>query len=409
MKLLVVSQYFWPENFRINDICDGLIERGHQVDVLTSLPNVPQGKFYEGYGWFKRGPKEHNGVRIERVGVIQRGRDKPIRLALNCASFAFNSLFHLPKLKKNDYDAVFVFNNSPVSVIYPAKVFAKRKKIPNVIYILDIWPESMYALLGIPEEGDSLLRRISAGISRNMYQSGDMLLISSKDFEPKLRAMGLDSDIRYFPNYAEPPKESAPRSREQLGLGDKDFVLGFAGNIGKAQGLGKLAVAAADPATGGVKCLIIGDGPDLPSLQQKVGELGIADRFVFTGSMDSGDVPGYLALCDALLVSLDGSPVLGLVVPAKLQTYMFAAKPVLAFIDGAAAEVVTEAGCGVTAKAGDVGALTDAIQQMASLPKETLHEMGKRGHDYCKNHYDRETILDTLVEYIETAVQNYKR
>ena len=146
MRILVVSQYYWPEVFRITDICAGLVERGYDVDVLTSLPNVPQGRFYEGYDLFHRGPKEHDGVRIERVGVFERTKSNKVMWALNCASFAINSLFHLPKLARNKYDAVFVFNNSPVTVILPAKVFSAVKKIPNIIYILDIWPESLKRL-----------------------------------------------------------------------------------------------------------------------------------------------------------------------------------------------------------------------------------------------------------------------
>lgn len=409
MKLLVVSQYFWPESFRINDICDGLIARGHEVDVLTSLPNVPQGRFYEGYGWFSRGPKEHNGVRIERVGVVQRGRDKPLRLMLNCASFAINSLFHIPMLKKNDYDAVFVFNNSPVSKILPAKVLARKKKIPNVIFILDIWPDSMYFLLGMKEEGDSLFRRISLRVSRWLYKSGDMLLISSKGFEPKLRDMGLDSEIRYFPNYSEPLKESGQRrTRDELGLTSEDFVLGFAGNIGKAQGLDKLVEAAAQIKDTRVKYLIVGDGPELPGLQESAKQKGVAERFIYTGWIDSAEVPGYLSLCDGLLVSLEDSGVLNLVVPAKLQTYMYAAKPVIAFMNGAGAEVVSEAGCGLTAAAGDAQALADAIGEMARLPETLLKEMGEKGRRYCAEHYDRDTILDELVDNIQTAIKNYK-
>ncbi len=411
MKILVVSQYFWPENFRINDICDGLIARGHSVDVLTSLPNVPQGKFYEGYGWFRRGDKTHNGVTIERVGVIRRGRDSAVRLMLNCASFAFNSLFHLPKLRRRDYDVIFVFNNSPVSKILPAKVLARRKNIPNVIFILDIWPDSMYFLLGMKEDApQTLFRRISLAVSRWLYKSGDMILMSGEQFEPKLRDMGLDCDMRYFPNYAEPLTlvgDSAV-TREAYGIGARDFVLGFAGNVGRAQGLDKL-VAAAAALDQPVKYLIVGDGPMLDAVKASVAEKGLSDRFIFTGWVDSALVPAYLELCNVLLVPLEDSAVLNLVVPAKLQTYMYAAKPVLAFMNGAGAAVVEQSGCGQVARAGDVDALRDAIAAFSRLPAEKLLEMGARGRAYCDGHYDRETILNQLEQHLRDAIHNKEK
>lgn len=412
MKLLVVSQYFWPENFRINDICDGLVERGHVVDVLTSLPNVPQGRFYEGYGWFKRGPKQHNGINIERVGVVQRGRGSALRLVLNCASFAFNSLFHIPKLKKNDYDAVFVFNNSPVSQVWPAKVLAKAKQIPNIIFILDIWPESMYFLLGMKEnDKKALFKKISRAVSRWFYKSGDLILISSKEFEPKLRMMGLDSEIEHFPNYAEPFEisDKSGISREKLGLAAKDFVVGFAGNVGKAQALDKLIEVAANLKTGKIKFLIVGDGSELETIKRQAAERGVWDRFVFTGWLESALVPDYLALCSALLVSLEDHEVLNLTIPAKLQTYMYASKPVVAFMNGAGAKAVREAECGVTAAAGDAGDLCEALTTISSCTKRALDTMGRNGRKYCEKNYGREQILDNLAGYIEKAVEDYKK
>ena len=410
MKLLVVSQYFWPENFRINDICDGLVERGHSVDVLTSLPNVPQGRFYDGYGWFKRGPKEHKGIGIERVGVIRRGSGGGLRWMLNCASFAVNSLFHLPKLRKNDYDAVFVFANSPVTKILPAKRFAKVKKIPNVIFILDIWPESMFFLLGMKEKGkETFFKKTSRAVSRWLYRSGDLLLVSSKGFEGKLRDMGLDNEIAYFPNYAEPFKleKNDDISRKKLGLLKEDFVVGFAGNVGRAQGLDKLIEAAAENRNGGIKYLIVGDGSELDDIKLRCAGSRLTDRFVFTGWVDSAVVPNYLDLCDVLLVSLEDSGVLNLTVPAKLQTYMHAAKPVIAFLNGAGAEVVRKARCGATAAAGDAEALREAIDGIAACPKAVLEQAGRNGQVYCGEHYDREKVLDSLVDYIEDAIKDY--
>lgn len=413
MKILVVSQYFWPENFRINDICDGLIERGHAVDVLTSLPNVPQGSFYDGYGWFHRGEKVHNGVNVRRVGVISRGKTNKLRWVLNCASFAVNSLFHLPALGKNDYDAVFVFNNSPVSKILPAKVFSAWKKIPNVIFILDIWPESMFFLVDKPKvDKSSLFYRLMAFGSKWLYKSGDTLLISSKGFEKKLRDMGLTSRITFFPNYAEKVETvwDDTVTRESLGLSQDDFIYGFAGNIGPAQALDLLVESAAlcrDDAH--IKYLIMGTGPSLDDIRSRIREKGLEDRFVFTGWVDPAKLPNYLRLSDSMLLMLKDNEVLNLTVPAKLQTYMHEKKPVLAFMNGAGAETVTESGCGIAVPAEDVEALANALRSMADLPAEELRRMGEAGERYGANAYDREQVLDLLEAELRYAIEHCTR
>ncbi len=418
MKILVVSQYYWPEPFRITDICEGLIARGHEVDVLTSVPNIPEGKFYDGYGWFRYGEKEHNGVGIERVNVIQRGRDKPLRLALNCASFAFNALFHLHKFRGRGYDAVFNFNNSPVSSIYPAKVFASREKIPYLVYVLDIWPDSMYFLLGMPIQAEqTLFRRLSFKLSRWLYAGAQTLLISSKGMEPKLRDMALDNTIEYFPNYPEPvtAREDAGQSvaiptRESLGLGADEIVVGFAGNVGKAQGLDKVVEAAAMLQSDGrsVRFLIVGDGSELLNLQAQCASRGVAGRFVFTGWVDGGAVAGYTALCDVMLACLRDNEVLNLVLPAKVQTYMAAGKPVLAFMNGAGAAAVREADCGFVAQAEDAASLCAAIGEIAKTGTTELQRLGANARAYCETNFDREAILDDLERYFREAVEAYQ-
>jgi glycosyltransferase involved in cell wall biosynthesis len=257
-------------------------------------------------------------------------------------------------------------------------------------------------------EGDSLFKKISRSFCRWLYRSGDLLLISSQGFEEKLRSMGLKGKIRYFPNYAEPlsPLHDPAVTRESLGLAQGDFVLGFAGNIGRAQALDKLVTAAKD--VPGAKYLIAGDGSELESIRESVEREGLGGRFVFTGWVDSAKVPDLLMLCDALLVSLEDAEVLNLAVPAKLQTYLYAGKPVIAFMNGAGARLVLEARCGITAAAGDAAALSQAIAQMANLPAGERGEMGERGKQYCLDHFSRDKVLGDLEDYLLGAIHEYR-
>ena len=407
----MVSQYYWPEPFRITGICEALVELGHSVDVLTSVPSVPLGRFYDGYGWFKRGEKEHNGVNIERVGVFPRKKGGGMRLALNCASFAVNSLFHLRKFKKNDYDAVFVFNNSPVTKILPAKRFSKVKKIPNIIFLLDIWPQSMFFLMGMNEKGRrTFFRKLAYKVSVWLYKSADLMLLSSEGFEIKLREMGIECEMAYFPNYAEGfEKGEFLLKREELGLDETDFVIAFAGNIGKAQGLGLTVEATLAAGIPMMRWLIIGDGPELAALRNAVVEAGLSDKYIFTGWVDERNLPAYFELSDAAFLPLMDREVLNLTVPAKLQTYMYAKKPVVAFLNGAGAKIVEQAGCGVTAKAEDTGALAAALVKLAGFSTDELKRMGESGRAYCDTNFNKKTQINRLIEHINSAVRHESR
>jgi len=408
MNLLVVTQYYHPEPFRITEICEELVKLGHTVHVMTSVPNVPSGQFYEGYGWFKYGEKERNGVTIERVNVVKRGNNSSFRWALNCASYVFNSFFHLPGLKKRKFDAVFVFNNSPITSIIPAIFVSKSLKIPLSVWVLDIWPESLFFLIGKSDGQDGLFKKISRLVCSWIYRKADTLLISSKGFEQKLRALGAKGRIEYFPNFAEKPAPSDKSfEREDFGFSEDDFVIGFAGNVGLAQGLEYTVDATLAANKSHIKWLIVGDGPSLPSLKAKVSDCSLDDSYFFTGWVSSSDVPAYLGVSDALLVTLKDQEVLNLTVPAKLQTYMSIGKPVIAFMNGAGADTVKEADCGISAKAEDVNELCSAISTISSLSKDEVERMGFNGKAFCAEHFERDMLIRRLETSLSDSIKTY--
>ncbi len=410
MKILVVSQYFYPETFRINDICTELVNRGHTVDVLTSLPNVPQGRFYEGYSRKNHGEKSWNGVGIERVNVIERTRGSGIKMILNCASFAVNSYIAAGKYGKKDYDVIFVFCNSPVTQIVPAARVKRMAKIPLCVWILDIWPESMFFLLGMNEKEigkEGLFRKISRWYSNHLYRKADILFTSSIGFENKLKGQGLTKPVfSYFPNYAEEIPEVDAAERGSFGFAADDFIVGFGGNIGLAQGLDLTVDATEKVDDPRLKWLIMGDGPEAGNLKAKIREKGLDDRYRFTGFVDQKTMQANLEMCDAVLVPLKDHEILRLTVPAKLQSAMKAARPVLAFMNGAGADVVSECGCGVPARAEDPASLADAIEKLMGMPKEAREQMGEKGLEYCNRNYNRETLLNQLENELHAAASS---
>ena len=409
MNLLVVTQYYYPEPFRITEICETLAARGHHVHVITSVPNVPDGQFYEGYGWFRYGEKERNGVSIERCDCIKRGNNSGLRWALNCTSFLITSFFHTFGKKRDGFDAVLVFNNSPITTIVPAARIARRLKIPLITWVLDLWPESMFFLIGIDGiQKHALFKRAARSYCNHLYRKCDWILMSSKGFEKKIRDTGFTGQIRYFPNFAEETAESEQRSREEVGFGPDDFVIGFAGNVGRAQGLDYTVAATEQLAEPKLRWLIVGDGPDLVHLKELIAEKGLGTHYRFTGRVPGTAVPGYLGICDCLFVPLMDQEVLNLTVPAKVQTYMKSGRPLIAFMNGAGADVVREARCGVTASAESVEELCDAIRGVLTLDKDALIKMGERGREYCRENFDRDSLITKLEGYLREAVELYR-
>lgn len=404
MKILVVSQYFWPENFRINEICLDLKARGHEVEVLTSLPNVPDGKFYEGYSLWNKGPKEYEGIPLHRVRVVPRGKSNFILLAVNCATFAINSLFHLPKLMAKSFDCVFIFQPSPISLALPGIVFAKLKKIPSFFYVQDIWPESMYFLLNLKEQGQSLFRKISLLVSASLYRGADRWFMSSRGMASRLEYMGIPSEhSHYLPNFSDRYTDTGYDHELATSLGVQDkFTVAFAGNIGRAQGI-ELLLEAAERTKDlpNLHWLILGDGTERERMQDLVKEKGLEERVTFTGWIPSSEVSRYLGLASALVVMLKRHPIFSITVPSKMQTYLAAGKPILAWMDGEGALVAEESGAGLSAPAEDVSAFCERLQELKAMSADLRLAMGQRGQAYCAEHFGRDKLMDWLSEYLE--------
>ena len=405
MKILVISQYFWPENFRINEICEALKSKGHELHVITSLPNVPEGKFYEGYSWFKKGPKEYKGISLERVRVTPRGKSNFLLLAINCFTFAINALFHIPKHVKRGYDTVFVFEPSPLSVALPAIFFRRltKKKIPISLYVMDIWPQSMYFLLSLKSGSHKLLRRVMNRVCSNIHRKFDTLFLSSPSFKDKLTEQGVDPKrMVYFPNWAEDISETEfdTETANKFGVAGK-FIIMFAGNIGRAQGLDEVIEAARMMHSNkDIIWFIVGNGTEAGRLNEKVREYGIEDTVIMPGWQDKNTIGKFLSIASVFLVSLSDNEVLNITLPGKMQTYMKMKKPIIAFMNGEGAKLIEEAKAGKAVPAGDYVSLSKAAEEVYNLDKSILTRMGHNAYNFCQENFDRGKLLDTLEDVL---------
>ena len=399
-RILVVSQHYWPENFRITDICKGFVEDGIEVDVLCGLPNYPKGEWFDGYRYTGPRRETHDGAEIFRVGEIRRKGNTSARIFLNYVSFPFNAFFHLPRLAGRKYDAVFCYETSPVLMMWPAIVYAKLHRVPLTTYVLDLWPENLYSVMPVQNK---ILRGIAKSVSHWFYRRSEKLIAMSPALAEKLRQIAPKASITTIPQYCEDfYLQDVPNETLQNRFAGKFNVL-FAGNISPAQDLG-LLVTCADmlkkAARSDIHFVIVGDGMSRTALEAEIAARGVADFFTFEGQHPVTDIPAYHTFADALFGALAKSDNLGLTVPAKITSYMAAGRPCLVAIDGEGSRVVNEAGCGFTSAAGDAAALFENLQRLAALSKAQRTEMGARGRAYFTEHFKRDKLLRQLERFI---------
>lgn len=399
-KILVVTQHFWPENFRINDIVEGFLQDGIAVDVLCGLPNYPKGEWFPGYSAAGPFEEEWHGARLYRCKEVPRRGNTSVNIFLNYVSwpwYAAHALHRLP----GGYDAVFCFNTSPVLMCWPAIRYAKKHHIPFTNYVLDIWPENLYSVLNVKNKA---LRAIAQGVSDALYKKADRLIAMSEPLQQRLcQRTGMPPQkIAVIPQYCEnfyaiPQPDAALQAQ----FGGR-FNLVFTGTFTPAQSLETVITAVQDARSRGadmLHLLLVGDGMSRAALKAKVKELHAEDAVTFYGSVPATDIPKFTALADALIVCLSDSPDLGLTVPAKVASYMAAGKPVLASMDGAGNAAVAAAG-GLSSPACDAAALADNLLALTRMDAAQRAAMGQSAKEYYLAHYRRSELLRKLEHFI---------
>jgi glycosyltransferase involved in cell wall biosynthesis len=410
MKILIVTQYFWPEYFPINDLALGLLERGHHVTVLTGIPNYPEGRFFSGHGFFKNTRQNYHGVRVIRVPLLPRGNGGGLRLAINFFSFALSGSILAPFLCRGTYDVIFVYEPSPMTVGLPALVLKKLKSIPIFFWMQDLWPESLSATGAV---NSKIILKMVEGLVRLICRGCDRILIQSKAFSSPVRRLGVDRErILYYPNSAEelyqPIKLDA--DAPERSVIPKGFSIMFAGNIGAAQDFATILGAAEKLRNySDIHWIILGDGRMQPWVESQVRKRGLIKNVHLLGRHPVQAMPRYFSLADALLVTLRKEPIFELTIPSKVQSYLACAKTVIAALEGEGARVIEEAGAGLACPAEDPEALSDAVLTMYSMPEKEREAMGLRGRDYFEKHFERKMLLDRLEKWMKEVLEGVRQ
>jgi glycosyltransferase involved in cell wall biosynthesis len=405
LRVLVLTQHFWPETLRINDIAASLTEQGCEVTVLTGKPNYPTGRVFDGHRLLGVQQDSFGGCHIVRLPLVPRGRGRAWELSANYLSFILSVCVLGPwALRGRRFDVVFVYGTSPILQAVGAIWLKTLRRIPVITWVQDLWPESLM-MTGFVRNRH-LLRGVESMV-RWIYRRSDLLLVQSPAFLEPVREKAGDVAVIYQPNPGEssrwteaaPAGASAPPWVRQPG-----FNIVFAGNLGTVQALETVLEAAR--LTGpdsGIRWVLMGSGSRLPWLRERLREPGL-EHVELPGRFDPVHMPSILEQADALLVSLVSGPGLNSTIPSKIQAYLAMGKPILASIDGEGARVVGEAKAGLVCPAENAQALADSALRLRDMPTEDRLRMGASGRAYFQARFAPELVASQLVDHFRSVI-----
>ena len=415
MKILLISQYFWPEQFIINDLVKTLVSKGHSVKVLTGKPNYPGGDVFAGYR--QEGTQSElfvNKVSVFRVPLRPRKKGGSVNLLLNYLSFVWNGLRYFPRAVKGEsFDVIFVFAPSPITMVIPAIYLKWKLKTHLVIWIQDLWPESLSATGFIKNR---VLLRLVGGLVRSIYSRADTLLVQSEGFvEPVSRYACFDK-IVYYPNsfkdnFLGENSEVTPINNDVLPstlteLFENYFCVTFAGNLGTAQSLETIVAAAKKlKHLRDVRIVLVGSGSMLDWLLEQKEEQGL-DNLVLSGHFPVDSMPDIFLRSQGLLVTLKREEIFSYTVPSKIQAYLASGRPIVAVLDGEGARIIEEAGAGLTCSAEDVDGLVKSIETLYGMSSAERDEFGYSGRKYFLEHFEMKSQAVRLIELLGQRINS---
>ena len=408
MRILVVTQYFWPENFRVNDLVREWVQRGHHVTVLTGVPNYPVGKVFDSYRQQPSAFAKYEGSQVVRAPMLPRGTGS-LRLVLNYLSFVIGATIWGSWYLRNDQvDVIFVFEPSPATVGLPAIWLGKLKQAPVVFWALDLWPETLAAIGAV--RSPRILALVGHMV-RFIYSRCALVLGQSRSFLGSIANYCKDeSKIRYFPSWAEDVfSYESLKLAPEIPETPNGFTIVFAGNIGEAQDMpAVLDTAERLKDNKVIRWVIVGDGRKSEWLKTEVTKRGLENIILMPGRFPVERMLSFYAHADALLVSLKSDPVFSMTIPGKVQSYLMAGIPVLGMLDGEGAAVIHDANAGLTCDAGDSAGLAQAIITLVSMAPGERRRLGLNGRQFAQQEFGRAQLMDRLEALLSEAITSSK-
>ena len=397
MKILVVCQYFYPEEFKVNELVEGLVDRGNEVTVLTGKPTYPRGPYPKGYKFWGVQKEEYKGAKVIRVPELTRGDGGSIGIVRSMLSFLFFGRWYA-RWHKIEADAILCFQLSPVTMAAPALIYKRKTGVKLGHWVQDLWPESVTATTSI--KGGVAINWLNRFVSK-IYRLSDVILVQSKAFEKSICEKGDFKDKLIFaPNWAEDSIAQGELHPADCKLPD-GFKVMFAGNIGVAQDFPNIIKAAELlKDIKDIKWVIVGDGRAREDAEKEINSLGLTDSFVFVGRHPVNTMPWFFKQADAMLVSLKDEFIFSLTIPSKVQAYIASGKPIVTMLNGEGSRVVEEAGCGFTAASEDYNSLAKNVKKMYEMSIEEREKMGNNGRVYYDKVFEKNIVIDRVNEIL---------
>ncbi len=403
MKIIVFSQRFYPEVASINEVACLLTKRGHKITIMTALPNAPAGKIFDTYGPFKRLKEKWNGVDIRRNWLIPKGNGSNKRLILTYISFVISASIMLPRLRGKKPDVIFVNQLTPITKALPAILYKKITGAPLVMWVHDIWPESVSSSGAIKNK--KVVNLIGKMVNY-IYKNCDHILIQSKAMQPKIEERGVAQErITYLPNPIDKlfkPISNSSKSAILKSIPSNAFIVMFAGSIGRSQDITTIIQAAEIlKDNSDIYWVFVGGGSEQKKAKN-LAELSEASKNIsFTGNQAIESMPNFYNTADVMLVTLRNEEIYSLTVPLKIQGYLACAKPIICNIPGEAARIINEANAGFTSPPEDPEALANAVLKAYKIKGTELNLKGQNARAYFNQNYTQVKIIDIL----ETTLQ----
>ena len=400
LNILLISQYFFPEQFSNNSIAAFLKRSGHTIDVVSCVPNYPEGVFYEGYSNRANRRETWKGIKIHRAWTRQRGTTK-FQLIQNYLTFPITGSWTASRLETRA-DVSFVSMPSPLFQAFVGVYLRWRRKIPVVFWVQDLWPETVMYTTGIKSP---LLMKPLAWVCGWLYRRANLVLVQSEAFRTRIESFGVPRErIRFYPNSAPESYVPLPRGEHPLfalETNQKKFRVMFAGNVGESQDFDTIIECASQlREKNNLEWIIVGSGRDLPRVKEEIVRKGLQNRFKFMGRHPENKMPEFFSQADLMIVTLKSNPVFSLTVPYKVQCYMACGKPIVAALDGEGARIIEQACVGRNVPASQPGKLAKAIAELMDLDTEQLHQLGANARTYYLEHYSSTKINTRLEQWL---------
>ena len=398
MRILVISQYFYPENFRINDLVFSLKQRGYHIELLTGKPNYPKGEYFEGYSWKSPSEEDIQGVKTYRSNLILRKSGDGLRLFLNYFSFVFFAFFKIFKIN-GKFDKVFIYAPSPITVGFLGIIAAKRFNCKSYLWVHDLWPESVRVAGGVSNKG--LLGLINI-MTKMIYKYTDQILVQSPKFIDYIKKQNIEENkLIYYPYYAEDFYKVVKAKKPYKEKFPNGFNLVFAGNIGVAQSFDTIISAIELLKEYKINLVVLGDGRDKRRVVEVIQQKGLSDKFYFLGSYPPEEMHNYFSCADALLITLKKADIFSYTIPGKLQSYLACGKPILGALDGIGNEIIKNSASGYAGPAENSKELASNILKLFNDNSISKKSFSENAISYFKIHFEKEKLLQKLESIFE--------